>query len=100
MRLAATEKMLLVEAEPLDGPLQLDVTAEFKVAKSYSNKKRTDALNGQLLPTKTPDLSNILKMAEDCLSGVVFNDDAQVCEIHCNKRYGAQPKIIVTVTQL
>lgn len=32
------------------------------------------------------------------MNGVVFRDDALVCEASLSKRYGSQPKIICTVS--
>ena len=40
-----------------------------------------------MLPTKTPDIDNLLKTVLDGLNGVAFRDDAQVCEVVASKRY-------------
>jgi Holliday junction resolvase RusA-like endonuclease len=97
LRLSASEKMDLLCQPPFTGPIRLTMVAEVSVPDSWSNKKRTAALTGALLPIKRPDCSNYLKLAEDCLSKIVFKDDCQIVELQCKKIYSAQPKITVTV---
>jgi Holliday junction resolvase RusA-like endonuclease len=97
LKLAAQEAMLAQSLLPFDEPVRLTLLAEFAVPASWSRKKRDAALLCLIYPTKKPDLDNLLKLAGDCLSGIVFRDDALVCKCNCKKRYGAQPKIVLTI---
>lgn len=69
-----------------DVPCRVELQAFFLVPKSYSRVKRECALNGFLRPGK-PDADNIIKAILDGMNGVVFNDDAQVYDVSCEKRY-------------
>jgi Holliday junction resolvase RusA-like endonuclease len=47
-----------------------------------------------------PDLTNLLKGTEDAIAGVVFGNDAQVCEIRTTRVYGPQDGVRITVHAL
>jgi Holliday junction resolvase RusA-like endonuclease len=95
LRLAAAEAM--TNRVMFDEPVMLDLHVEAAIPRSWSGRKQRAALQGSLLPSSRPDLSNILKLSEDALSGVVLRDDALVCIQQACKRYGSVPKIILTV---
>ena len=95
LRLKAEEAM--VSAAMLTGPLRLYLTAEFAIPSGWSMRKRNAAILGAILPAKRPDLDNLMKLAGDCLSNIVFSDDKLVCEAICRKRYSEQPKIVLTI---
>jgi len=98
MRLAAQDAM---NGRALfTDPVQVELRVELPIPKSFSKRKRNEALLGRVLPGVRPDLSNILKLAEDACSGVVFADDALVCAHTTLKRYGAAPMITLTVRAL
>ena len=42
-----------------------------------------------LWPVTKPDLTNLWKATEDAMNGVVYVDDAQICEELLTKTYGA-----------
>lgn len=63
---------------PHDGPVMINVRAYVPVPKSYRKCVRQQIGKGLILPCKTPDLTNVTKLAEDALSGIVFKDDKQV----------------------
>lgn len=80
-----------------DEPLRMDVVAEFPVPASWSKRKQVAALAGETRPTRRPDIDNIYKLIADACNGVIFRDDALIVEASLAKRYGAQPKVIITV---
>lgn len=43
--------------------------------------KKTAMLSGELLPTKKPDIDNIVKAVLDALNEVAYRDDTQVVEL-------------------
>ena len=84
----------------LTGPLRLDLVAVLPVPASWPQKRRESALGGLERPTKKPDLSNIIKNAEDVLQGLVFDDDKAIVEMVASKIYGDKPGYQITLTEL
>lgn len=58
---------------------------------SASKRKRTAMLNGAIRPTVKPDVDNVAKAILDGLTGVAFQDDKAVVELHLWKWYSATP---------
>jgi Holliday junction resolvase RusA-like endonuclease len=75
------------------GPVSLVVVVVKPVAASWSKKKTALALSGDLRPTSTPDLDNIVKAFCDGMNGVVFKDDSQVVELTARQMYGECPYV-------
>jgi Holliday junction resolvase RusA-like endonuclease len=81
-----------------DGPLSLSVLAVYEWPKSVSARKR--ALPEARFKTSRPDLSNIAKLVEDALNGVVWHDDAQIASSRVQKVYGDRPRLLVLIEPL
>lgn len=86
--------------EPWTGAVELYMRAFLPIPRSWSRKKRTAALAGQILPTVKPDLDNTLKHLKDVLSGMVYRDDRQITDIKAGKRYGDPPRWEVIVREV
>lgn len=86
--------------EPLSGALELTVTFYILPPKSLSNKKHDMAVSGELLPNKKPDLSNYIKSTEDALNGILWKDDAMLCDINAKKRFSDTEKIVIEVNKI
>ena len=65
--------------------------------KSFSKKKREEALLGYIRPTTKPDTDNYVKGVLDALNGTVLKDDSVVCEIFARKFYSERPRIEVVL---
>lgn len=83
---------------PMAGPVRLSFTAVFQIPGSASKGKRQGMRDGLILPTKKPDIDNILKAVADGLNKVAFNDDAQIVSLgEVRKIYGETPCVVVSV---
>ncbi|MGL4875163.1 MAG: RusA family crossover junction endodeoxyribonuclease [Clostridium sp.] len=71
----------------LNGAVRANITAYYKIPKSYSKKRIQGILSGLEYPTKKPDGDNIAKIILDSLNKIAFDDDAQVVELVILKRY-------------
>jgi len=94
-RLAA--QLAMGERPPIEGPVRLELLAALPIPASWSQRKRTLAITGDVLPCSRPDLDNYLKSALDSINEIVVRDDSQVVEFTARKRYSASPKMILTI---
>ena len=67
-----------------------------EIPSSTSNKRKQMMADGKILPTKKPDIDNVVKSIFDGLNKVAFKDDTQIVELHCSKRYSYTPRVEVT----
>lgn len=82
--------------------LDVHITAEFAIPKSYSKKRVREITENHLRPVCKPDLDNIQKVVLDALNGLAYRDDAQVVKISCEKKYaenGAE-RVVVNVSEM
>ena len=71
---------------------------EFKPPVSVSKTKRAAMLAGEYLPV--PDCTNLQKLYEDCLQGIVIDDDRKVAEISSKKLYAEKDCVTIKVYTL
>lgn len=81
-------------------PLAVSITAFYEVPKSYSKKKKQEMLDGQLYPTKKPDIDNIAKCVLDALNKLAYRDDTQVVKLHMEKHYAEIPRVEVEIREI
>lgn len=83
----------------LDKPLKAEITVYMPVPKSFSNKKRQEALIGQIRPVVKPDCDNIAKNINDALNGIVYPDDKQITCLTVNKFYSESEYVRVKISE-
>jgi len=81
--------------DPLPMPLILYLTYCMPIPKGTSKIRTRAMLYGDLLPAKKPDLDNLIKMTNDFLNGLLYEDDRQIVEIHAKKIYSDIPRTII-----
>jgi Holliday junction resolvase RusA-like endonuclease len=84
----------------ITGPVAVVLDIRLVVAESWSKKRQTAALVGEILPTKKPDIDNVEKAIFDGLNGVVWKDDVQVVDVVKRKRFAATPGVSVEIELL
>jgi crossover junction endodeoxyribonuclease RusA len=75
----------------------VQVVVDFYLPRPKSLGKRTPA------HTKKPDLDKLARAVKDAISGVLYNDDAQVSALQARKFYtapGEAPHAVIAVTPL
>ena len=95
IRTAAMDAM--AGRSPIAEPVEIELSAIFAVPASWSQKKRAQAIAGELRPAKKPDADNIVKAWTDAMNGVVFADDCQIVKGSFVKVYGPAALVVVTV---
>lgn len=76
------------------------IQAFYEIPKSSSKVKKTAMLSGELLPTKKPDIDNIVKAVLDALNEVAYRDDTQVVELQVRKQYSERPRLEICLEEL
>lgn len=76
---------------------RVKITAYFAPPKSYSKKKYSQAMAGEIRPTKKPDCDNIIKAVLDALNNVFWEDDRLVSSVYLTKEFLYQPQLRVSV---
>lgn len=71
-----------------------------QIPKSFSKKKREQALDSLILPTTQIDVDNCVKYLLDCLKGIVFEDDKLVVDLFASKRYAIHGHTVVRVKEV
>lgn len=84
----------------ITGPVMLEMHMLHPIRESWSKKKKTGALAGEILPTIKCDADNCLKAVCDALNGVVWKDDVQVVNVSLSKRFSDTPGVSVRVVPL
>lgn len=84
---------------PLTESLKLYITAYFEPAESYSKVKKQKCINNAILPTKKPDIDNILKIVMDALNKVAYEDDKQITYVTVKKRYSTTARIDIEIAE-
>ena len=79
--------------------LYLRVKAYFSIPKSASKKKHEQMSLGEIRPIKKPDMSNVIKIIEDALNKIAFNDDSQIVKINAEKYYSVEPRVEVWISK-
>jgi Holliday junction resolvase RusA-like endonuclease len=87
----------------LNGPLMLEVTFYLARPKShYRTGKHAELLReaAPAYPTTRPDATKLVRAVEDAMTGIVWNDDAQVVTQVVHKRYGIPERACIRVGRI
>ena len=75
--------------------LEITVTAHYPIPKSATKTATAGMQAGRILPSRKPDVDNVLKVVLDALNGVAYKDDARVVSVSARKIYSLTPKLVV-----
>ena len=80
---------------PDDAFVSVEVTAHYPIPKSATKSALSAMQDGRLLPSRKPDIDNVLKIVLDALNGVAYKDDSRVVRVSASKVYSHTPKLII-----
>lgn len=86
--------------EQLDSPVVITVVQQFMIPKAATKADRKAMLELHLVPNCKPDIDNVLKAVLDGLNGIAYIDDTQVVAVVCERRYGEEAYLEVTVEEI
>ena len=76
---------------PLKTAIKLFLGIAMPVPSSESKKSKKAMISGLIRHIKKPDLDNLIKHLKDVGSGVMWQDDRQIDELHARKYYSDEP---------
>ena len=79
-----------------DKYIRIRLKFKFEVPKSYSKKKRLEAIEGKIRPTKA-DIDNYIKAVLDGLNKKAWEDDRYIVGILAEKEYSEKSCIEVSI---
>ena len=78
-------------------PISVSIEFGMPIPLSTSKKRTEEMIRGTIKHAIKPDLDNLTKSILDALNEVAWHDDAQIVELHINKRYVKTPNIYITI---
>jgi len=87
-------------AAPLLGALEVHINVGLTIPATWSEKRRNEALRGEIAPTKKPDLDNVVKAIKDGMNAIVYRDDNQVVRVTAEKLYTETPGVFVVISPI
>lgn len=82
----------------------LNVQVDFMFKKVTAlRKKQCEFIDGGgiFFRNNRPDIDNLSKALFDCLTGIVWKDDSQVCDYHARKYYAKdEGKILIAIEEI
>jgi len=82
-----------------DSYITVKIKFKFEIPKSYSKKKRLEAIEGKIRPTKA-DIDNYIKAVLDGLNKKAWKDDRYICSIEAEKIYAEEGCIEVSIESI
>lgn len=95
--IAQWARIAMAGRQPFTGAVRVEVIAWMPVPDSWSKRKKSTAIAGDIYPTAKPDGDNILKLALDALNGVAWKDDAAAVDVRCRKKFGSPVQTVIIV---
>lgn len=78
----------------------VDVIAYLPMPKSATKAQVVGMAGKTILPSRKPDVDNILKAVLDSLNGIAYKDDARVHRTSCVKFYSAEPRLEIFIKEV
>jgi Holliday junction resolvase RusA-like endonuclease len=69
----------------------------FTPPKNLSKKRRQAMICGEIKHTIRPDATNMIKFWEDCLKGIVIEDDSLAYKNEAEKHYAEKCQVIIKI---
>lgn len=79
--------------------IRISLYVFFAPNKSDTKRNREVKLRNAKAPKKKPDIDNVIKVVLDALNKVAYEDDTQVNEVHVERLFSKEEKLIVCLTE-
>jgi Holliday junction resolvase RusA-like endonuclease len=99
-RAAEAQMFLQLIKAPFSGPLRVKIEFDFLRPATHQSARGGLRASAPMLHSKRPDIDKLVRSTFDALSKRLWLDDAQVCELHVVKQYGATTGAHIVVEEL
>lgn len=82
------------------GPLAMRIVATYKPPKSWSDKRRREAVDSHEWKLTKPDADNVAKLVADALNGIVYADDNAITRLEVVKLYGNEDETAIYIHEI
>lgn len=93
----AAASTVVAGALPIIGPVDVHMIVRLAPCNSTSKGRARAMIEGQIVPSKAPDIDNIAKAVLDGCKGVAFADDRQVIRLVAEKTYAPSAGVDVRI---
>lgn len=88
------------KGEVLRCAVNCDVIEYMAIPVGTSKANRMRMLSGKSRPTKRPDRTNVCKLMEDALNGIVYEDDSLIVGGRVEKWYCEFPRVEMIISKV
>lgn len=86
--------------QPIDSAVKVVIDLFLPIPTSFNKRRKQEAIEGKLRPTKKPDYDNLVKGVQDAMNGICYTDDCQIVDAVISKYYSENPRVEVMVEEL
>lgn len=86
------------QGDLLDSALFVRFMFHVPIPKSWSKRQKHMAIDGRILPIGKPDATNYAKFYEDCMTGIIYSDDARIVWVSPIKKYDEETYTEIHIT--
>lgn len=99
---ADTARVVMAGKPLMTGPIRFYFNFQMPRPKYHFNRRGELNASAPRWPTVKPDTTKLIRSTEDALTGIVWTDDAQVCDQSARKEYtnNNSPGCTITITRL
>ena len=102
VRFLVTQHLKKIEGfKPYENSLCVDLTFYLGIPTSWTKKRKLEASQGQIRPTKKPDTDNLVKCVTDSCNGLLWVDDSIITDLTARKRYTSDlARVVIKITEV
>ena len=102
VRFWVTQHLKKIEGfKPYENALCVDLTFFLGIPTSWTKKRKLEASQGQIRPTKKPDTDNLVKCVTDSCNGLLWVDDSIITDLTARKLYTSElARVVIKITEV
>jgi hypothetical protein len=87
-------------SQPINSACSLEIEIRFPIPEEWDRREKNMAWAGMIHPTNDISLPAIEALVTMGITGIVIQDDRQICQVIKSKSYSNAPMVVVTVADM